>query len=139
MVAFVGPAALVVLPFLNLPVAGYMARRAFNDDRTRRRTARAQEIKRLANRYIDEMSFVVQKDSRDAIRRVHRDIRDHYTERAALLERTLQEAIAAAEAARAQHELGSKPETTSLENNERSVRQLRSTADRLSNAAKFAS
>ena len=50
-------------------------------------------------RYLDEIGFVVHKDSRDTIRRIHREIRDHYTERAEQLERTLQQAMAAAEQA----------------------------------------
>ncbi len=78
-----------------------MAKRAFSDDRDRRKAARGQELKRLATRYLDEIGFIVHKDSRDTIRRIHRDIREHYAARAAQLERTLQQAMASAEQARA--------------------------------------
>jgi hypothetical protein len=130
---------LVWLPFVTLPVAGLMARRAFSDDRIRRRAIRTQELKRLASRYVDEISFVVHKDSRDTIRRVHREIRSHFNERTEQLERTLQQAIEAAERARAQHEAGTAPATASLERAEDTIRHMRSTADRLVAAAPLAS
>ena len=69
-----------------------MARKAFVDDRDRKRNARRVELKRMSNRYLDEVGFVVYKDSRDAIKRVHRELRDHYAERAERLERTLRQA-----------------------------------------------
>ena len=75
---------------LTLPIAGLMARRAFVDDRDRRRRPAAIELKRMAHRYLDEVGFVVHKDARDAIRAIHRQVREHYLERAERLERTLQ-------------------------------------------------
>ena len=68
---------------LALPFAGLMAQRAFCDDRDRRRKApHGQELKRLATRYLDEIGFIVHKDSRDTIRRIHREIREHFAARA---------------------------------------------------------
>ena len=54
----------------------------------------------MAHRYLDEVGFVVHKDARDSIRTIHRQVREHYLERADRLERTLQQAKAAAEQAR---------------------------------------
>jgi undecaprenyl pyrophosphate synthase len=127
------------LPLLTVPVAGYMARRAFSDDRVRRKAMRTQELKRLASRYLDEISFVVQKDSRDTIRRLHREIREHFIERTEQLERTLQQAVDAAERARADHAAGTTAPAVSLLRAEDSVRQMRTTAERLVATAPMAS
>ena len=56
----------------------------------------------MSNRYLDEVGFVVYKDSRDAVKRVHRELREHYAERAERLERTLRQAREAAEQAAAE-------------------------------------
>jgi hypothetical protein len=119
------------VPLITLPIAGYVARRAFNDDRERRKNQRAQELKRLASRYVDEILFVVQKDSRDAIRGVHREIRDHFAARSEQMERTLQQAMAAAQQASAQHAAGVAPSTAALDRNEQTVQRLKVAADRL--------
>jgi hypothetical protein len=128
------------LPLLTVPVAGYMARRAFSDDRARRRTLRSQELKRLAKSYIDEISFEVQKDARDTIRRLHREIRAHFIERTQQLERTLQQALAAAEQAGAApgDEAPDAP-VLALQRTADTVRHMRSTADRLVATAVLAS
>jgi hypothetical protein len=119
------------VPVFTIPTAIYMGRRAFNDDRSKRKAARSAEMKRLASRYIDEVTFVVQKDSRDTIRDTHRRIRDHFLGRLEELERTLQQAIAAAESARAAHATGAVVRPAELDDSEATVRQLRTTADRL--------
>jgi ketosteroid isomerase-like protein len=119
------------VPVLTVPTAIYMGRRAFNDDRTRRKAMRNAEMKRLASRYLDEVTFVVQKDSRDTIRKTHRQIRDHFLGRLEQLERTLQQAIAAAQSAQAAHAAGAAPRPIDDEGNEATVRHLASTADRL--------
>ncbi len=124
-------AVMALVPVLTVPTAVYMGRRAFFDDRTRRKAQRSVEMKRLASRYLDEISFIVQKHSRDTIRKTHRQIRDHFVERLELLERTLQQAIQAAEAARAKHAAGLSTSTADHDAEEATVRQLRTTADRL--------
>jgi hypothetical protein len=125
------------IPLLTVPIAGYMARRAFSDDRARRKAMRTQELKRLASRYLDETSFVVQKDARDTIRRLHREIREHFAERTEQLERTLQQAMDAAERARA--EQGTGPDQQARDHSEHTIRELRSTAERLVATAAIAS
>ncbi len=124
-------AVMALVPVLTVPTAVYMGRRAFFDDRTRRKAQRSVEMKRLASRYLDEISFIVQKHSRDTIRRTHRQIRDHFVERLELLERTLQQAIQAAEAARAKHAAGISEPSAEHDAEQATVRQLRTTADRL--------
>jgi hypothetical protein len=124
-------ALMALVPVLTVPAAVYMGRRAFFDDRTRRKAQRSAEMKRLAGRYLDEIAFIVSKHSRDTIRRTHREIRDHFVERLELLERTLQQAIQAAETARAKHAAGIAAPSADHDAEQDTVRQLRSTADRL--------
>jgi hypothetical protein len=125
--------AFIWLPVITLPIAGFMARKAFVDDRARRKMARRQELKRLANRYLDEVGFVVHKDSRDTLRRLHRQIRDHYAQRAEQLEQTLQQALTAAEKARAGEQAGPEAagDVQAIEQSAGVVQQVRRAADRL--------
>ena len=127
----------LLLPVVTLPIAGLMARRAFVDDRDRRRTARRIELKRMSNRYLDEVGFVVHKDSRDAVKRIHRQLREHYSERAERLERTLGQAEGAAEQARRRSAAGERacrPDET-IDRTAEAVQRVKPAAERLIAAA----
>lgn len=50
-------------------------------------------------RHIDEVTFQVGKDSRDNLRRIQRDLRDHFTTVADELSEALKESVAAAQTA----------------------------------------
>jgi hypothetical protein len=88
-----------VFPFLALPVAGLMAKKTFGDDRDRRDLGHRTELKRLANKYLDEVGFIVQKDSRDTVRQLHRETRTHFLQRTEQLQATIAQTIAAAQRA----------------------------------------
>jgi hypothetical protein len=85
------------IPLLALPFAGLLARRAFSDDRDRRLAAQRQEMLRVGTRHLDEVGFIVHADSRDTLRNLEQNIRTHFQTRADELDRTLQQALAAAE------------------------------------------
>jgi hypothetical protein len=121
----------LLIPALALPIAGLMARRAFVDDRDRRKATRRIELKRMAHRYLDEVGFVVHKDARDSIRTIHRQVREHYLERADRLERTLQQAKAAAEHARQRSGEQAPAEQRSIEQAADAVQSVRRAAERL--------
>ncbi|MET0144330.1 MAG: dynamin family protein [Ilumatobacteraceae bacterium] len=89
------------IPLLALPFAGLLARRAYVDDRDRRRDAHQDDLKRQAAMYVDEIAGIIADDTGLTVERVHRQIRDHYAARAEQLERTLQQSIVSAERARA--------------------------------------
>jgi hypothetical protein len=76
-----------------------LGRKALRDERKRQHLQRRQQSKMAVRKYLDEVSFAVGKDSRDAIRRVQRDLRDEFTERAEQLQRSTREALSAAETA----------------------------------------
>lgn len=122
----------LLLPVITIPIAGLMARKTYIDDRDRRRNARRVELKRMSNRYLDEVGFVIYKDSRDSIKRIHRELRDHYAERAERLERTLQQAREAAEQARRRIAVeGADAGSASLDQAAVAVEQVKSAAARL--------
>ncbi len=93
---------LIGLPFVT-PVALVLslglARRAVRDDLKRRHALRQQQAKAALRQYIDEVSFVVNKECRDALRRTQRLLRDEFTARARSLHRSSAEALAQAELA----------------------------------------
>ncbi|GAA3242731.1 dynamin family protein [Pseudonocardia petroleophila] len=76
-----------------------MAGKSVGDERKRIVTKRQNEAKAAARRYVDDVTFQVGKDSRDRLRTVQRDLRDHFTEQAEQLKRSLAESQQAAERA----------------------------------------
>jgi hypothetical protein len=73
-----------------------MGRKAVKDEKERALVRRRQDAKNAVRRYCDEVSFQVGKDSRDTLRRVQRQLRDHYSARAEELTRSTSEAVRAA-------------------------------------------
>jgi ubiquinone biosynthesis protein UbiJ len=51
----------------------------------------------VVRRYVDDVTFQVGKDSRDMLRGVQRDLRDHFTALAEQLNRSLKESLSSAE------------------------------------------
>ncbi len=67
-------------------------------DERKRITAKRQNDGKVALRkYVDDVSFHAGKDSRDMLRGLQRDLRDHFTTLAEQLKRSLQESIQAAQ------------------------------------------
>lgn len=88
---------------LALPVglgAGLlMGRKALKDEKERALARRRADAKNAVRRYCDEVSFQVSKDSRDTLRRVQRQLRDHYSSRAEELNTSTSEALKSATSA----------------------------------------
>lgn len=94
---FVGFAS--ILNPLGIGAGIVMAGRTVGEERKRLVTKRQNEAKVAARRYVDDVTFQVAKDSRDRLRAVQRDLRNHFTEQAEQLKRSLLEAQQAAERA----------------------------------------
>jgi hypothetical protein len=90
--------ASVVNP-LGIGAAVLMSGKAIGDERKRLVTRRQNEAKAAMRRYVDDVTFQVAKDSRDRLRAVQRDLRDHFTAQADQLKRSLLESQQAAERA----------------------------------------
>ena len=69
------------------------------DEKKRMKQRRQAESKNAVRRHIDEVTFQVGKDSRDNLRRIQRDLRDHFTTIADELSEALKESVAAAQTA----------------------------------------
>ncbi|HYN94197.1 MAG TPA: dynamin family protein, partial [Pilimelia sp.] len=80
---------------LGLAVGLALGRKLVRDERERQVEQRRLQAKQELRRYVDEVAFVVGKDSRDAVRRTQRFLRDEFTARAGLAQRSSTRALAA--------------------------------------------
>ena len=72
-----------------------VGRKLIRDERQRQVEQRRQQAKQELRRYVDDVSFVVLRDSRDAVRRTQRFLRDEFTARAGGARRSSEQALAA--------------------------------------------
>jgi hypothetical protein len=72
-----------------------VGRRLIRDERERQVETRRHQAKQELRRYVDEVAFVVGKDSHDAVRRAQRFLRDEFAARAAVTERSSRRALVA--------------------------------------------
>jgi dynamin family protein len=86
---------------IAIPLGLLMGTSTLKDEKKRQLAQRRAQAKNAIRKYCDEVQFVMGKDSRDTLRRIQRQLRDHYTARAEELNRTTAEALqTATEAAR---------------------------------------
>jgi hypothetical protein len=85
----------VAAPLTALLAAG-IGQKIIRDERKRQVAYRRQQAKVAARRYIEEVSFHVNKESRDALRRTQRLLRDDFHLRAQTLHRSSGTAMQAA-------------------------------------------
>ncbi|HEX8934434.1 MAG TPA: hypothetical protein VF788_09610, partial [Pseudonocardiaceae bacterium] len=71
--------------------------KTITDERRRITSRRQNEAKTAVRRYIDDVIFQASKESRDMLRRVQRDLRDHFTNQAEEMNRSLGDSVRAAE------------------------------------------
>lgn len=76
-----------------------MGRKQQREEQRRQLQQRRQAAKQTYRTYVDEVSFVVSKQSRDTLRHLHRHLRDGWAERARELQRSARDALRAAEEA----------------------------------------
>jgi hypothetical protein len=74
-----------------------MGAKGFTDDRRRVYAKRQADAKAAIRRYADDVIFQAGKESRELLRRVQRDLRDYYIDRAEETNRSLKESLTAAE------------------------------------------
>jgi hypothetical protein len=71
--------------------------KTITDERRRIVSRRQHEVKAAVRRYVDDVKFQASKESRDMLRRVQRDLRDHFTAQAEEMNRSLGDSLRAAE------------------------------------------
>jgi Dynamin family len=88
----------MVNPF-SVGLGVFLGGKAIVDERNRRMAQARQEAKQAHRKYTEEITLQVGKDSRDTLRRVQRGLRDAFTDVATELQRSVSEALQAAQAA----------------------------------------
>jgi len=86
----------VALGPLGIGIALVMGRKGLREEKERQVVLRRSQAKNAIRRYCDEVSFVAGKDSRDTLRRIQRQLRDHYSARAEELNRSNAQALQSA-------------------------------------------
>jgi replication fork clamp-binding protein CrfC len=80
---------------LSLGAGLVLGRKAYKEDMENRMTRVRNEAKMNTRRFVDDVSFVVNKESRDRLRNIQRQLRDHYRGVANQTTRSLNESLQA--------------------------------------------
>jgi ribosomal protein L29 len=118
----------IVLGPLAIGIGLVMGHKGLRDEKKRQLAQRRQQAKNAVRRYCDEVLFVMGKDSRDTLRRIQRQLRDHYSSLAEELNRSNNEAINAANDAAKRTQSEREKRLTNLNSELTRLRQLRTMA-----------
>jgi GTPase SAR1 family protein len=99
LVGTLGHLLLPVIAPLALVLAGGIGQKVIRDERKRQVTFRRQQAKQAARKYVDEVAFMIGKDSRDALRGTQRNLRDDFQSRALALARSAESTLGSVQAA----------------------------------------
>jgi hypothetical protein len=86
----------LLAPITAVVLAAGIGQKVIRDERKRQLTFRRQQAKQAVRKYVDEVAFIVGKDSRDALRGTQRYLRDDFQARASTLHRTAESTLLAA-------------------------------------------
>jgi GTPase Era involved in 16S rRNA processing len=86
----------IALGPISIGIGLVMGHKGLREEKKRQLLQRRQQAKNAVRRYCDEVSFVMGKDSRDTLRRIQRQLRDHYSGLAEELSRSNAEALTGA-------------------------------------------
>lgn len=101
-----------------------LGRKALKDEKERALAQRRQTAKNAIRKYNDEVTFLAGADSRTMLRRIHRQLRDHFTTRAEELQRSTTEALQATQQAAQRDQADRKTRLADVEAELRRVIQL---------------
>jgi uncharacterized membrane-anchored protein YhcB (DUF1043 family)/signal recognition particle receptor subunit beta len=104
MFTMIGSMVGIALGPVAIGIGVLMGRKTLREEKQRQIANRRIQAKNAVRKYTDEVTFHVNKDSRDTLRRVQRQLRDHYSARAEELHRSTTEALKAANLAAKQLE-----------------------------------
>ncbi len=96
MFSLLGSMVGIVLGPIGVGIGLVLGHRGLREEKKRQVQKRRTEARNAVRRYCDKVTFVAAKDSRDTLRRVQRELRDHYTALAEELNRSNAAALAAA-------------------------------------------
>jgi replication fork clamp-binding protein CrfC len=124
--------SLAGLPLMNPLAVGagvLLGRKAYREDQENRLNRARGEAKMNMRKFIDDVSFVVTKESRDRLKVVQRQLRDHYREIANQANRSLNESLQATIASARLKEVESNTRVRELE---RQLKILRAVSEHIS-------
>jgi replication fork clamp-binding protein CrfC len=127
--------SLAGLPMMNPLAVGaglLLGRKAYKEDRDNRLNRARAEAKMNMRRFIDDVSFVVTKESRDRLKLVQRQLRDHYRDIANQANRSLNESLQATIASARMKETESNTRIKELERQLKIVRAVTDHTTKLS-------
>ncbi|CAM2789261.1 dynamin family protein [Skermania piniformis] len=125
MFVMLGMMAGVSIGPIGLGIALVMGHRGLREEKQRQLELRQREAGAAVRRYCDQVGFVMGKDSRDTLRLIQRQLRDHYTELAEQLDRSNTEALQRAGEVAGRTEAARKQRLTDLDAELGRIRQLR--------------
>ena len=120
---------------LSLGAGALLGRKAYKDDMDNRMLRVRNEAKTNMRRFVDDVSFVVSKESRDWLKGIQRQLRDHYREIANQATRSLSESLQATLAAAKLEENERGTRVRELERQLNILRQVTEHAEKLSTQA----
>ena len=120
---------------LSLGAGALLGRKAHKDDMDNRMLRVRNEAKTNMRRFVDDVSFVVSKESRDRLKGIQRQLRDHYREIANQATRSLSESLQATLAAAKLEENERGTRVRELERQLNILRQVTEHAEKLSTQA----
>jgi gas vesicle protein len=116
---------------LALGIGVIMGRKGLRDEKKRQMAARQGQARNAIRRYCDQVSFVMGKDSRDTLRRIQRELRDHYTALANEFNRSNAEALRSATEATSRTQAERDKRLRDIDAELARLRQLRERAETL--------
>jgi hypothetical protein len=96
MFTLVGSMVGIILGPIGIGIGLVLGHRGLREEKKKQVQKRRGEAKNAVRRYCDKVTFVASKDSRDTLRRVQRELRDHYTALAEELNKSNSRALTAA-------------------------------------------
>ena len=90
------PGIYLAMTGFSLVLGTGIGKKIIGDEKKRQQIYRQQQAKGAVRRFIDEVAFVLNKETRDVLRTAQRHLRDDFQSRAKQLERSAYEAMEAA-------------------------------------------
>jgi replication fork clamp-binding protein CrfC len=119
---------------ISLGAGLLLGRKAYHEDMENRMLRVRNEAKTNLRRFVDDVLFVVTKESRDRLKNIQRQLRDHYREIANQTTRSLNESLQATLAAARLEETERANRTRELERQANILRQVIDNAGKLTTA-----
>ena len=120
---------------LSLGAGFVLGRKAYKEDMENRMLRVRNDAKTNVRRFVDDVAFVVGKESRDRLKGIQRQLRDHYREIANQTTRSLNESLQATLAAAKVEESERNSRVKELDRQLNILRQVVDHADKLGTAA----